>query len=202
MSRHSSTNPGSSNLLSVAGSRFAFVVYRVYLPDVGVDKTGGVGVPAVTLIDFSGSSRTLRPCPFADAEASLGNLILLLEAAGMTDAARFLGQILILANQSPLGPAARTNRVRLLSPSAQRSPAQIFFRIRKQRTFKPPTFVFSGTKFWSSEARLPSFPKLILLWAVPSLNRPSMARSSYAIGRCAIMSGYFLPRWWHVKQMP
>src|SRR5580704_3317383 len=97
------TNPGSSNLLSVTGSRFAFVVYRVYLPDFGVDRTGGVGVPAVTLTDFNGSSRTLKPCPFADAEVSLGNLILLLEAGGTTDAARFLGQILSLANQSPLG---------------------------------------------------------------------------------------------------
>jgi hypothetical protein len=97
------TSLGSSNFLGVGGSRFAFIVYRVYLPDQGRDRTGGVGVPTVTLTDFSGNSRTLRPCPFADAETSLGNLVLLLEAAGMTDAAKFLGQILSLAHQSPLG---------------------------------------------------------------------------------------------------
>src|SRR4029077_21181434 len=95
--------PGSGNFLSAGGGRFAFVVYRIYLPDKGRDRTGRVGVPAVTLTDFSGNSRTLKPCPFADAETSLGNLILVLEAAGMTDAAKFLGRILILANQSPLG---------------------------------------------------------------------------------------------------
>jgi hypothetical protein len=109
-------NPGSGNFLSAGGSRFAFIVYRIFLPDQGSDRTGGVGVPAVTLTDFSGNLRTLRPCPFAEAETSLGNLILLLEAAGMSDAAKFLGQILRLANQSPLatcspnqaGPAAVT----------------------------------------------------------------------------------------------
>jgi hypothetical protein len=96
------TNPGSGNFLSAEGSPFVFIVYRIYLPDKGLDRTAGVGVPAVTLTDFSGNSRTLRPCPFADAETSLGNLILLLEAAGMSDAAKFLGQILRLANQPPL----------------------------------------------------------------------------------------------------
>jgi hypothetical protein len=96
-------NAGSGNFLSTEGSPLAFIVYRIYLPDQGRDKTGGVGVPAVTLTDFSGNSRTLRPCPFADAETSLGNLVLLLEAAGMTDAAKFLGQVLKLANQAPLG---------------------------------------------------------------------------------------------------
>jgi hypothetical protein len=54
---------------------------------LGRDKTGGVGLPTVTLTDLSGNSRALRPCPFADAETSLPNLIFLLEAAGMSDAA-------------------------------------------------------------------------------------------------------------------
>jgi hypothetical protein len=96
-------NPGSGNFLDAGGSRLAFVVYRIYLPDKGRDKTGGVGLPAVTLTDLSGNSRALRPCPFADAETSLPNLIFLLEAAGMSDAAKFLGQILALANLPPSG---------------------------------------------------------------------------------------------------
>jgi hypothetical protein len=42
------SSPGTANLLTAGGGRFAFVVYRVYLPDKGLDGTGRVGVPAVT----------------------------------------------------------------------------------------------------------------------------------------------------------
>jgi hypothetical protein len=47
------STPGSSNVLTVGGSRVAFVVYRVYLPDSGLDRTGRVGVPAVTHFPIS-----------------------------------------------------------------------------------------------------------------------------------------------------
>ena len=153
------TNPGSSNLLSVAGSRFAFVVYRVYLPDVGVDKTGGVGVPAVTLIDFSGSSRTLRPCPFADAEASLGNLILLLEAAGMTDAARFLGQILILANQSPLGTCSPNQAGPTLVSFSAAVPGANFFPNPQTTYFQTANLCFQPDEMLVIRGKAPVFPK-------------------------------------------
>jgi hypothetical protein len=152
------TNPGSGNFLGVAGSRFAFVVYRVYLPDQGLDRTGRVGVPVVTLTDFSGSSRTLRPCPFADAETSLGNLILLLETAGMTDAAKFLGQILRLANQSPLGACSPN----LAGPGpvtfSAAVPGVSFFPNPKTSYFPTANLCFRPNEILVIRGKAPVFP--------------------------------------------
>lgn len=57
----SAANPGLSNFLTTGGSRFALIVYRIYLPDKGKDRSGSVSVPVVTFTDFSGNSRTLGP---------------------------------------------------------------------------------------------------------------------------------------------
>jgi hypothetical protein len=73
---------GSENVLSTGGAPFVFIVYRVYLADQDKDRTGGVGLPAVSLTDLSGNTRNLQPCPFANAETSLPNLILLLRLPG------------------------------------------------------------------------------------------------------------------------
>ena len=139
-------NPGSGNFLNGGGSRFAFVVYRIYLPDQGGDKTGGVGVPTVTLTDFSGNSRTLRPCPFADAETSLGNLILLLEAAGMRPGSS--ARSLRLRTSLRRVGVAQARRVRQPYPSAPRSPASTFFRTRRRPISRLPTSASGRTKSW------------------------------------------------------
>lgn len=93
------SNVGSSNFLSVGGNRLAFLVYRVIVPDQGLDRSGGVGVPAVTLVAQDGSMRRLPPCPFAAAASSLGNMIPVLIASGFTEAAQFIQGILAAANQ-------------------------------------------------------------------------------------------------------
>ncbi|MBV9248729.1 MAG: hypothetical protein JO227_05720, partial [Acetobacteraceae bacterium] len=90
---------GSSNRLSAGGTRIAFVVYRLYLPDMGLDNKGGVPLPTISLVASNGTVRELRPCPFADAETSLVNLVALLNLNGFGQAANFLQQILLLANQ-------------------------------------------------------------------------------------------------------
>ncbi len=90
---------GSANSVRVGGSRLAFIVYRVYLADQGLDRTGGVGVPAVSLLASDGTVRRLQPCPFAAAESSLSNLTLLLRASGFSDAANFLQGISMAAKQ-------------------------------------------------------------------------------------------------------
>lgn len=82
--------PGSANVLDVGGSRLAFIVYRVIAPDQGMDKTGGVGVPAVRFVARNGNALRPQPCPFATAESSLGNMITILFASGFSDAAAFL----------------------------------------------------------------------------------------------------------------
>jgi hypothetical protein len=88
---------GSANTLRVASGRFSFIVYRVYAPNKGLDRMGGVDLPRVSVLDRSGNARQLRPCPTATAEASLTALILLLRANGLDDAANFLQGILQMA---------------------------------------------------------------------------------------------------------
>jgi hypothetical protein len=97
----SAGSSASSNVLSVAGTPLAWIVYRIYLPDQGLDATGGVGVPAVTLIDARRKHANAEALPIAEAETSLTGLIILLRADGFTDAANFLQQILTLAAQLP-----------------------------------------------------------------------------------------------------
>ena len=151
-------NPGSANFLSVGGSRFVFVVYRVYLPDLGVDKNGGVSVPVVTLTDVSGSSRTLRPCPFADAEASMGNLVLLLEAGGMTDAANFLRQILSLAKQSPLGTCSSSQATPAAVTFSTAVPGLNFFPNPQTTYFQTANLCYQPNKILIIRGKAPVFP--------------------------------------------
>lgn len=93
---------GSANTLKAGGSRLVFIVYRIYAPDASFDRTGGAGVPNVSLIGYDGNVRKLQPCPFAAAESSFGNMIVLLSAAGFADAADFLRTFLNAANQHAL----------------------------------------------------------------------------------------------------
>jgi hypothetical protein len=151
-------NPGPGNFLSAGGSRFAFIVYRIYLPDQGRDRTGGVGVPAVTLTDFSGNSRPLRPCPFADAETSLGNLILLLEAAGMSDAAKFLGEILTLANQSPLGTCSSNQAGPTAVTFSSAVPGANFFPNPQTTYFQTANLCFRPNQVLVIRGKAPVFP--------------------------------------------
>ena len=151
-------NQGSSNFLSAGGSRFAFIVYRVYLPDQTFDRTGGVGVPMVTLTDFNGNSRTLRPCPFADAETSLGNLVLLLEAAGMSDAAKFLGQILTLANQSPLATCSPNQAGPSAVAFSTAVPGVNFFPNPQTTYFQTANLCFQPGEILVIRGKAPVFP--------------------------------------------
>jgi len=151
-------NSGSSNSLSIGSSRFAFVVYRVVLPDQGLDRTGGVGVPAVTLADFSGNSRTLKPCPFADAETSLGNLVLLLEDSGITDAARFLGQILSLANQPPVGTCSPNQPVTPVVSFSATVPGVNFFPNPQTTYFQTANLCFQPNEILVIRGKAPVFP--------------------------------------------
>jgi hypothetical protein len=85
-----STVAGSANVLKLGEGGFAFIVYRVYVPDRGLDRNGGVALPAVTLIAADGTAAALQPCPFAAADSSARNMITSLNANGFTDAANFV----------------------------------------------------------------------------------------------------------------
>ena len=140
-------NAGSANFLSVRGNRLAFMVYRVIVPDKGLDRTGGVGVPAVSLVAQDGTVRRLRPCPFASAESSLGNMIPVLIASGFTEAAGFLQGILSAANQqtSIAGSCIAGRQAAKLASRSDQLPEQTFFQTHQLHTCKPRTCAFSQT---------------------------------------------------------
>jgi hypothetical protein len=94
-----SASGSGPNKLDVGGSRLVFILYRVIVPNQGLDKSGGTGLPAVTLAARAGGSLRLRPCPFANAQAALGNTIPILVASGFSGGAGFLQTILAAVNQ-------------------------------------------------------------------------------------------------------
>jgi len=112
---------GATNALRVGGSWVAFVVYRVYVPDHGFDRTGGVGVPAVSLVAPDGRVRSLRPCPFADAESGLSHLLLVLHASGFPGAADVLQGLFTAPHPLLLAPGS--------CPPSPPAPAPITFTI-------------------------------------------------------------------------
>lgn len=72
----------SPNYLGVAKSGLAWIVYRVYVPNHGMDRKGGAPLPSVTLVAADGRARTVAPCRpqrFPDAIAQVGRQ---LRAAG------------------------------------------------------------------------------------------------------------------------
>ena len=89
------------NHLGVAASNPGWVIYRIYVPDKGKDRQGGVDLPAVTLVAHDGSLHPLSPCPdddFATAIASLRD-------NGFADAADFLAMKVVEGDDGGIGPA-------------------------------------------------------------------------------------------------
>jgi len=89
---------GAANSLAVGGDGLVFIIYRVIVPDQGLNRAGGVDLPSVA-IRGAGGTQQLHPCPFMQAELSLGAMIPILAASGYSEAAGFLGTILAAANQ-------------------------------------------------------------------------------------------------------
>jgi hypothetical protein len=156
---HISRNAGGSDL-TLGQRRLEFLVYRVYAPDKTFDRTGGADVPEVTLESFDGGKRKLRSCPFADAESSLANLIILLRVNGFTDAANFLQGALMAANQLRFGPGS--------CPSGQPAPAAVnfaiatlgadFFPNRETTYLETPGLCFQANKALVIKGRALVFP--------------------------------------------
>jgi hypothetical protein len=152
--------PGSANVLQVAGSQLIFVVYRVYVPDAGLNRTGGVSVPNVSVVGYDGRTRTLRPCPFAAAETSLGNMIIQLAASRFADAANFLQPFLEAANQRGLitgicnpaspGPATVIFGAPTLNPNFFPDPQAVYL--------ETPSFCYQANKIVIVRGKAPVFP--------------------------------------------
>ena len=158
------SNGGSPNFLSVGGNRLAFLVYRVIVPDKGLDRSGGVGVPAVTLVAQNGSMRRLRPCPFAGAESSLGNMIPVLIASGFTEAAGFLQGILSAANQqtSIAGSCIASSPGRQVAVSFGPAPGTDFFPNPPTAYLQTPNVCFQPNKIVVVRGRALVYPNTYL----------------------------------------
>jgi hypothetical protein len=155
-----SRSPASAgNNLGFGASRLQFIVYRVYAADSSYDRTGGAQVPSVTLVASNGTSRQLRPCPFADADSSLANLILLLHVNGFTDAANFLQGILAAAAQVRFGAGSCAGQPP--SPNPVFAPATLgadFFPNPQTTYLETPGFCFQSGKMLVVTGRAPVFP--------------------------------------------
>ena len=149
---------GSNNSLRGGVSGLIFIVYRVYLPNAGSDRTGGVGVPAATLTDFAGNARPLQPCPFANAETSLGSLIVLLRAGGFSDAANFLGKILALANTPPLGTCSQNQGSPAPVTFTTSVPGANFFPNPQTTYFQTANLCFQPNQILVVRGKAPVFP--------------------------------------------
>jgi hypothetical protein len=79
-----------ANHLDADDASLGWVLYRVYVPDNGENRAGGVDLPAVTLIAHDGTAHPLSPCTFPDFAAAATSVIAELEAGGFDDAASFI----------------------------------------------------------------------------------------------------------------
>ncbi len=78
------------NHLDMADSSLGWIIYRIYVPDKGKDRQGGVDLPAVTLVAQDGSRHPLSPCSFGDFATAVNNVITSLSDNGFADAADLL----------------------------------------------------------------------------------------------------------------
>jgi hypothetical protein len=58
---------GAANSLNGGGGGLVFVIYRVIVPDQGLNRAGGVDLPSVA-VRGAGGTQQLHPCPFMQAE--------------------------------------------------------------------------------------------------------------------------------------
>ena len=53
---------GQANHVNFGDTRLAWIVYRIYVADRGLDPMAGVPLPAVTLVDANGGRHSIAPC--------------------------------------------------------------------------------------------------------------------------------------------
>ncbi|HEX8893797.1 MAG TPA: hypothetical protein VF783_10760 [Terriglobales bacterium] len=53
---------GQTNHVNFGNTRLAWIVYRIYVANQGLDPMAGVPLPAVTLVDANGGKHSIAPC--------------------------------------------------------------------------------------------------------------------------------------------
>ena len=79
--------PGETNHVMLGDTPLAWIIYRIYLPDQGLNRKAGVALPRVILVAQDGSRHPVPQCPFTKPSVQLSFMLAELRAAGFgTDA--------------------------------------------------------------------------------------------------------------------
>jgi hypothetical protein len=65
---------GSGNHIQWGDTQTAFIIYRIYVADRGLDRMAGVPLPSVTLIGENGTATPVEPCAFSNDASSVQSL--------------------------------------------------------------------------------------------------------------------------------
>ncbi|MBV8576900.1 MAG: hypothetical protein JOZ58_17915, partial [Acetobacteraceae bacterium] len=147
---------GSANTLNMGSGPLAYIVYRVILPDQGLDRSGGVGAPVVSLVSKTGGVRRLQSCPFAVAGSSIGNMIPFLVASGFSDAAAALEEI--LNQRSAPGPTCSQQASGSAAVPFGPAPGTDFFPNPPTVYLQTPNFCFQLGKIMVVRGKALVFP--------------------------------------------
>ncbi len=69
-----SDSPESSNFLPFGNTRLVWIIYRVYVPNKGLDRQAGVPLPTITLVGRDGEPHTIPACSARNDPDALANL--------------------------------------------------------------------------------------------------------------------------------
>ncbi|MBV8828108.1 MAG: hypothetical protein JO108_02650 [Acidobacteriaceae bacterium] len=78
-----------NNFLQLGDTRLASIIYRVYVPNKGLDRNAGVPLPSITVIGLDGTSQLLPPCQGHNAVDTIINLTNTLASQGLDVQAGF-----------------------------------------------------------------------------------------------------------------
>ena len=94
--------PGQRNFVKLGDTPLAWVIYRIYVADKGLDEQGGVALPRVTLVALDGSKHPIPVCPFKRPAVQLAFLVLALQANGFGPAADMIQNLYTQGNNDGL----------------------------------------------------------------------------------------------------
>ena len=94
-----------SNPIGADDAGLGWVIYRVYVPDKGEARDGGVPLPGVTLVAHDGTTHPLTPCSFSDFATAAASVIADLNANGFQKPASFIARkALVEGDDGGAGP--------------------------------------------------------------------------------------------------
>jgi hypothetical protein len=91
---------GETNFLQLGDTRLAWIIYRIYVPNEGLQRTAGVPLPAVTVVGHDGKSHTVPPCQSSNDSTMIANLVRTLTSQGLDADLTFLKKEIASANPS------------------------------------------------------------------------------------------------------